>query len=77
MNLKGILNTNAPPITGTLVIGGGGGGNIQASKTVTPADVLQNVLPDAGYDGLGRVVVEAIPSNYGHIAYNGGILKVY
>lgn len=45
-------------------------------KTVIPADEEQIITPDAGYDGLSRVVVAPIPSNYGKITWNGAYLLI-
>lgn len=50
--------------------------NLQ-NKTVTPSDDEQIITADLGYNGLHSVTVERIPSNYGHIAYNGSVLTVY
>ena len=38
------------------------GGNVQASKTVSPATTPVTVLPDTGYDGLAQVDIEAVTS---------------
>ena len=46
------------------------------TKTISPSDEMQEIFADEGYM-LAEVIIEAIPSNYGHIAYNGGVLSVY
>ena len=45
-------------------------------KTVTPTDEVQEIVPDAGYAGLSRVIVEKVPETYGRIVYNGSTLLV-
>lgn len=45
-------------------------------KTVTPADNSFEVRADDGYTALGVVTVNAIPSNYGKITWNGSVLTV-
>ena len=43
--------------------------------SVTPTNQAQT-LPTAGHTLRGDIVVEAIPSNYGLITYNGSIITV-
>lgn len=45
-------------------------------KSCTPGDEVQEIVADAGYAGLARVTVGAIPSNYGKITYNGSWITV-
>lgn len=40
------------------------GGPTLQSKTVSPSESTQMVSPDSGYDGLGKVTVNAISSTY-------------
>ena len=44
------------------VMSGGGGSPKLQTKTVSPSISSQNVIPDSGYDGLSRVVVNAMPT---------------
>lgn len=46
-------------------------------KDVVPSEDAQTITFDEGYQGLGNVIVEPIPSNYGRIVRNGVNIKVY
>lgn len=46
------------------------------SKSVIPSDDPQIIAADSGYTGLSTVTVEAIPSSYGHITWDGSTLTV-
>lgn len=77
MNTYGRIVGGGSSIHGKVISGGGSGGRVQHEKTVTPTDNEQIIKADEGYNSLAKVVVEAIPSNYGHIAYNGATIRVY
>ena len=45
------------------------------TKSATPTESAQTIVPDEGYT-LSEVTVAAIPSNYGLITWNGTTLTV-
>ena len=45
------------------------------SKTATPDNTEQTIIPDEGYT-LSSVVINPIPSNYGLITYSGNDIHV-
>lgn len=49
--------------------------NLQ-EKTATPSDETQVVTFDLEYQGLSKVTIDPIPSNYGKIGWNGSVLTV-
>lgn len=53
-----------------------GVGKDSQEKEVTPSEEEQVVLPDDGFL-MSKVTVDAIPPNYGRIAWDGTALKVY
>ena len=63
-------------IGNAITLGGKGGSGQTQSKTVTPGDSVQIILPDSGYDALSAVRVEAVPQGYGKIGWNGAFLTV-
>lgn len=52
-------------------------GNIRLQeKEITPSEEEQVVLSDIGYAGLNKVVVHAIPNNYGFVSRVGTALVI-
>ena len=45
-------------------------------KEITPSEEEQAVLSDIGYAGLNKVVVHAIPNNYGLVSRVGTALVI-
>lgn len=79
-NLKGILST-AGSLTASLSAESSLTASLSSkifiktqTKEVTPTAEAQEITADAGYAGLSKVTVSAIPQNYGLITYNGYIL---
>lgn len=35
--------------------------HIESSKTATPSDIMQTILPSTGYDALAQVIIEPVP----------------
>lgn len=54
-------NSLGEPITGTYTPSGT---NIEANKTVSPTESIQEITPSSGYDALAKVTVSAISSSY-------------
>lgn len=49
---------------------------ILQDKTVDPTNEVQTIVADEDYGGLGTVVVNPIPKNYGLVSYNGAIITI-
>lgn len=71
--IKAVIKPRAPTVRYTLK--SSTGGKMQ-EKSATPSNSRQSVIPDEGYAGLSRVIVEPIPSNYGKITYDGSKIIV-
>lgn len=71
--IKAVIKPRAPTVRYTLK--GSSGGKMQ-EKSTTPSNSRQSIIPDEGYTGLSRVIIEPIPSNYGKITYDGSKIIV-
>lgn len=45
-------------------------------KDITPSEEDQTIVPDIGFAGLNKVVVHAIPNNYGLVSRVGSALVI-
>jgi len=78
------LNIQTNRHHGTMDIAGKNGATMSSSgyvinlqeKIAVPCDVEQIIVGDVGYY-LSKVTVQAVPSTYGRIGYNGGVLTVW
>lgn len=52
------------------------GGIYDGEYTITPSDEVQ-ILPTNSRLLKKNIVIEPIPSNYGHISWNGSVLTVW
>ena len=52
---------------------------VTRTYTPTTSQQTETITPSTGYDGIGEidVTVDAIPSNYGRIEWDGAKLTVY
>ena len=44
--------------------------------SATPSSETQVIVADPGYDGISKVTIDPIPSNYGLVTYDGSIITV-
>lgn len=59
------IDTSTGTVSGeSLIISSGGGSISLQSKTATPSENTQTIMPDSGYDGLSQVTINPIPSSY-------------
>lgn len=61
------VNGKIPLVDGKAIAPAKATPTLQA-KIVTPTKSKQTVSPDAGYDGLSGVTVNAIPDNFGDVS---------
>jgi hypothetical protein len=51
--------------------------SVLQETSAVPSEEEQVILPDQDYDGMSKVVIAPIPSNYGRLIRVGANLKVY
>lgn len=44
--------------------------------SATPSSETQVIVCDPGFDGISKVTIDPIPSNYGLVTYDGSIITV-
>ena len=82
MKLEGKLSA-VSTLAGTISTVQGMSGSLSSNvfiklqeKTVMPQGSVQRIVADDGYAGLSCVRIDAIPSNYGRIIYDGNLTIV-
>lgn len=50
-------------------------GNLEEMYAI-PTSETQVIVCDPGYDGISKITIDPIPSNYGLVTYDGSIITV-